>query len=440
MIGVIHGSSADKSEIYLHEVAKPGSLVTVTKDLPARTQAEIAGDKIYLQTNWKAPKGRVMVADVGKPGSENWKEIIPESDVPIEDVALVGGKILVTYLRNVNTQIRIFDAAGKHLRDLALPALGSANINGGRWTSNEMFYSFDSFHLPNTTYRYDLATNTQEVWARQNVPFDSEKYEVKQVWYASKDGTKIPMFVVHKKGLKLDGSNPTLLTGYGGFNLSETAGFSVRAALWIERGGVYALPNLRGGGEFGEEWHKAGMREKKQNVFDDFIGAGEWLIANKYTRPDKLAIRGGSNGGLLVGAMMTQRPDLFGAVVCGYPLLDMVRFHKFLVARWWVPEYGSADDPEQFKYIRAYSPYHNVKAGTKYPATLFLTGDSDTRVDPLHARKMTALVQAANASDKPIILLYDTKAGHSSGGKPISLQVADLVDEVSFLFWQLGTL
>jgi prolyl oligopeptidase len=440
LIFVIHGSAADQSEIYLQDTVKQGPLVTVTKDLKARSFAAAYGSRLYIQTNWNAPRGRVMVADAAKPGPENWKELIPESDVPIEDVSFVGSKIIVTYLRNAVSQVRIFDANGKHLRDLQTTGLGSVFGVSGRWNSNEMFYTFSSFHVPSTIHRVNLASNQSEVWARQAVPIDSEQFEVKQVWYASKDGTKVPMFIVHKKGLKLDGSAPTLLTGYGGFNASETPGFSARAALWIERGGVYALPNLRGGGEFGEEWHKAGMLEKKQNVFDDFIAAAEWLVANKYTRPERLAIRGGSNGGLLVGAAMTQRPDLFGAVVCGYPLLDMVRFHKFLVARWWVPEYGSADNPEQFKYIRAYSPYHNVKKGEKYPATLFVTGDSDTRVDPLHARKMAALVQAANGSNKPIILLYDTKAGHSAGGKPVALQVADLADELSFVFWQLNAL
>jgi prolyl oligopeptidase len=244
----------------------------------------------------------------------------------------------------------------------------------------------------------------------------------------------IPMFVVHRKGMKLDGSHPALLTGYGGFNLSQTPGFSARAAVWVESGGVYALPNLRGGNEFGEAWHKAGMLERKQNVFDDFIGAAEWLVKQGYTSPARLAISGGSNGGLLVGAALTQRPELFAAVVCSYPLLDMVRYHKFLVAGFWVPEYGSADNPDQFNYIYAYSPYHRVQTGTKYPAVLFITGDSDTRVAPLHARKMTALLQASTASNRPVILHYDTKAGHSRGATPIPKQIDDMTDELSFLF------
>jgi len=333
--------------------------------------------------------------------------------------------------------VGVFGPEGKHLRDIAFPTLGSVGGVNGRWDSQEAFFSFTSFHIPTTIYRYDVAKGNQEVWARLEVPINSERFEVKQVWYESKDKTKVPMFIVHAKGLKLDGSHPTLLTGYGGFNLSRTPGFSSLAALWVERGGVYAVANLRGGGEFGEEWHKAGMLEKKQNVFDDFLAAAEWLIKNGYTHPSKLAISGGSNGGLLVGAALTQRPDLFQAVVCAYPLLDMIRYHKFLVARFWVPEYGSSENPDQFKYIYAYSPYHHVKPGTKYPAVLFITGDSDTRVDPLHARKMAALLQSATGSDKPMLLHYDTKAGHS-GGLPVSKQIDDLTDELSFLFWQLG--
>ena len=260
--------------------------------------------------------------------------------------------------------------------------------------------------------------------------------EVKQIWYNSKDGTRVPMFLLHARGIKLDGSNPTFLTGYGGFNISLTPSFRASAVLWAEQGGVFAMPNLRGGGEFGEEWHRAGMREKKQNVFDDFIAAAEWLIEKGYTKPAKLAISGRSNGGLLVGAAFTQRPELFQAVSCGYPLLDMVRFQKFLIARFWVPEYGSAEEADEFPYIHAYSPYHQVKPGTEYPAVLFITGDADTRVDPLHARKMAALLQASTASERPVLLRYDTKLGHS-GGQPLSKQIEDLTDELSFLFWQL---
>ncbi|MDA2924039.1 prolyl oligopeptidase family serine peptidase [Acidobacteria bacterium AH-259-L09] len=283
-----------------------------------------------------------------------------------------------------------------------------------------------------------MAKGTQEVWAQLKVPVDTNKFTVRQVWYESKDNTLVPMFLVHLKGLRLDASNPTLLTGYGGFNLSRTPSFSSRAVLWVENGGVFALPNLRGGGEFGERWHRAGMLDKKQNVFDDFIAAAEWLISNGYTRPSKLAIMGGSNGGLLVAAALTQRPALFQAVVCAYPLLDMVRYHKFLVARFWVPEYGSAEDPEQFRYLYAYSPYHRVKPGTEYPAVLFVSGDADTRVAPLHARKMAALLQSTAASERPVLLDYDTKSGHVGSAAPVSKRIEDQTDQFSFLLWQLG--
>ena len=306
-----------------------------------------------------------------------------------------------------------------------------------RWTANEALFAFSSFHIPTTLYRYDVDTGEKSVWTSLDVPIDAESIEVKQEWYESKDGTMVPMFLIHKKGLKLDGNNPVYLAGYGGFNVTLTPTFSGNIVFFAENGGIVAIPNLRGGGEFGEEWHKAAMFEKKQNSFDDFIAVAEWLIENNYTRTEKLSIRGGSNGGLLVGAVLTQRPDLVGAVVCTYPLLDMLRYHQFLVARFWVSEYGSADDPEQFKYIYKYSPYHNVKEGTEYPAVLFITGDADTRVAPLHARKMAALVQAKTGSDEPVLLKYDTKTGHS-GGMPVEKQIEDSTDAFSFLFWQLG--
>ncbi len=437
VIIVLYGSAADKTEVYVQDIANKGPITPIVNDLASRFFPDVAGDTMFLHTNWKAPKNRILAVDLKNPARDHWSEVVPESDAVIENMDLVGGKLVVTYTQNASSRVKVFEPGGKFVRDVALPAIGSVSGFAGRWDSSEAFYSFNSFHIPTTIYRNDLAKGTQEVWGRVQVPIESDKYEVRQVWYASKDGTKIPMFLVYAKGIKLDGSNPTLLTGYGGFNLSELPAFSTRAAAWIMSGGVYALPNLRGGGEFGEEWHRAGMQGKKQNVFDDFIAAAEWLIQNKYTRPSRLAIFGGSNGGLLVGAALTQRPELYGAVICAYPLLDMVRYHKFLVARWWVPEYGSSDDPEQFKYIYAYSPYHHVKPGTKYPAVLLTSGDSDTRVAPLHARKMAALLQAANASNNPILLHYDTKAGHS-GGTPVSKLVDENTDQLSFLFWRLG--
>ncbi|HEX2715286.1 MAG TPA: prolyl oligopeptidase family serine peptidase [Candidatus Acidoferrales bacterium] len=440
VIHVLHGSAADRTEVYLQDVAKQGPIVPLVNDIPARFFAYVAGDTVFLHTNWNAPKGRILSTGVQDLAREHWREVVPQSDAVIEDVAPVGGRLAVLLTQNASSRLKLYEPGGKLIRELELPAIGSVSSLGGRWTSKELFFTFESFHIPETIYRYDLAKHAQEVWARRAVPIESGKYDLKQAWYASKDGTKIPMFLVYPKGIKLDGTNPTLLGGYGGFNVSETPAFTPRAAAWISSGGVFAYANLRGGGEFGEEWHRAGMLGKKQNVFDDFIAAAEWLIQNKYTRPSRLAIRGNSNGGLLVGAALTERPDLFGAVVCGFPLLDMVRYHKFLVAKYWVPEYGSSDDPEQFKYILAYSPYHHVTPGTKYPPTLLISGDSDTRVAPLHARKMAARLQAAQAASslpRPVLLHYDTKAGHSAG-VPISKQVDDLTDEFAFLFWQLG--
>jgi prolyl oligopeptidase len=434
LMAVSHGSAATKTEIYVRDLAAGGPIVPIVNDVEARFSADIAGDTMYLETNWQAPNGRVLAVDLKNPARDKWKEVVPAGKSAIQGVSTAGGRLFVRYLENVLPHVRIFDPQGKPQGEITFPSIGSASGLRGEWTKNEAFFTFNSFVTPPTIYRYDIAKGTREVWARENVPIASDHFEVKQVKYASKDGTVIPMFLVHRKDIVLDGSSPALLTGYGGFNLSQTPGFSARAALWVEHGGVYALPNLRGGGEFGEDWHKAGMLAKKQNVFDDFIGAAEWLIKNGYTSPSRLAIAGGSNGGLLVGAALTQRPDLYAAVVCSYPLLDMVRYQKFLVASYWVPEYGSGDNPEQFPFIYAYSPYHHVKAGTNYPAVLFVTGDSDTRVAPLHARKMTALLQASNGGDRPILLHYDTKAGHSGGSTPVTKRIDELTDELSFLF------
>jgi prolyl oligopeptidase len=433
------GSAGDKTELYFQDLRTNGPITTIVNDVDAGFSTDIAGDHLYLLTNWNAPNRHILDVDLKKPQRANWREVVPEAQSVITGFSAVGGKIFVNYLENAVTRTRIFEASGKYARDIAYPTMGSTSGMVGDWDRDEGFYTFSSFAQPATIYRYQVASGKQEVFARLNVPVQSDQIEVKQVWYESKDKTKIPMFLVYKKGLKLDGNNPVFLTGYGGFNLNRTPGFSSVAAYWAESGGVYALPNLRGGGEFGEKWHKAGMFENKQNVFDDFIAAAEWLIRNKYTNPSKLAISGGSNGGLLVGAAMTQRPDLFQAVVCSYPLLDMIRYHNFMLARLWVPEYGSSENTEQFKYIYAYSPYHHVKKGEKYAAVLFVTGDADTRVAPLHARKMTALVQASAGSDRPVLLHYNTKAGHS-GGLPVTQQIEDQTDELSFLFWQLGVM
>jgi len=437
VINVFHGSSGDFTELFVEDLKSSGGPVQIGKGIRSAFFGQMAGDQLIVRTNWKAPNWRVMAVRLNEPAPEKWKEIIPESEAVIEGVRLAGGKIVVERLKNVQTELGVYSVAGKLERSVKLPGVGSVGGMTGRWSSGEVFFSFVSFDSPTRILREEVSSGAQSVWARQEIPFAAERYEVNQVWYRSKDGTRVPMILFHKKGLARNGENPVLLSGYGGFNASVRPYFSPVAAAWAEHGGVFALANLRGGSEFGEAWHKAGMLGNKQNVFDDFIAAAEWLIAEKYTNPKRLAIEGNSNGGLLVGAAMTQRPELFQAVLCGYPLLDMVRYHKFLVARFWVPEYGSSEDAEQFRYLRAYSPYHNVKPGVKYPATMIITGDADTRVDPLHGRKMAALLQWAADESRPMLLSYDTQAGHS-GGLSVTKTVEKYVDRLSFLFWQLG--
>ena len=437
VIDVIYGSGSTRAEVYLQDLKSGEPVKPIVNDLDSLFYGDVEGGKVYLLTNWKAPHWHVYAVDPKNPVRDAWTEAVPETDATIQNFALYGGKMLVQYVRNATSRLEIFDPNRKSVTDLPLPSLGSVSATTGRFENDRMFFDFHSFNLPDSIFSYDMKTEKLETWQKSSVPIESDKYAVEQVWFASKDGTRVPMFLFYKKGLVRDGARPVFLTGYGGFNVSNTPAFSALGVLLADEGGIYALANLRGGGEFGEAWHHAGMMENKQNVFDDFIAAGEWLIANKYTNASKLAIGGGSNGGLLVGAAMTQRPELFGAVVCLYPLLDMVRYQRFPPASWWVPEYGSSDDAAQFKYIRAYSPYQNVKDGTKYPATLFITGDGDTRVNPLHARKMAARVQAANSGDRPILLLYDTKSGHS-GGRPLNKEIEEDTDILSFLDSQLG--
>jgi len=433
-IVVSHGSSGARTDVYLQDLVEEGPIVPVVTDVEARFSPTVEGGTLYLRTNWEAPNGRILAVDAANPVRSAWREVVAESEGVMRGVSMVGGRLFVRYLENVVSRVRVFETDGTHVGDIAFPSLGTVGGVSGRWTSDEAFFTFQSFHIPRTIYRYDAGSGSMAVWARSDTPVESDEIEARQVWIVSKDGTRVPMFVVHAKGMELDSSHPTLLSGYGGFTVSLTPRFSSFAVAWIESGGIYAVANLRGGGELGEEWHRGGMLENKQNTFDDFIAASEWLIAKGYTKPSRLAVMGGSNGGLLVGAVMTQRPDLYRAVICTYPLLDMVRYHLFLVARFWVPEYGSSEEKEQFAYIRAYSPYHNVTKGADYPAVLFVTGDSDTRVAPLHARKMAALLQASTGSgaQSPIMLLYDTKAGHA-GGMPVSKQIETMADELQFL-------
>ena len=436
---VVTGVPASKVEVWLQDLKSGGPFRPIVNDIDAEFRPVVAGGKVYLWTNWKAPNWRLLACDPSDPAREKWREAVPESEWPLERVSYVGGRIFAQYLEDVKTRVKQFDPAGKALGDMKLPGVGSVGGPSGRWDNDEAFFLYTSFLEPGSVHHYSVATGRSDVWFRPQIPVKTEEAEVEQVWYESKDKTRIPMFLVHKKGLARDANRPVLLTGYGGFNISETARFNYVAALWAEMDGVFALPNLRGGGEFGEKWHHAGMFENKQNVFDDFIGAAEWLVKNKYTRPERIAVEGMSNGGLLVGAALVQRPDLFGAVICEFPLLDMLRYQKFKVGSYWITEYGSAEDSKQFPYLLKYSPYHNVEKGAKYPAVMFTTGDADTRVDPLHARKMTALVQASTASGKPVLLDYDTKAGHS-GGKPLDKQIQDDANWLGFALAQLGVL
>jgi prolyl oligopeptidase len=434
---ISYGSGSEQTEFYVQNVKQNGPIVPAVSNEKAIFFPAFAGDHFFVLTNWKAPQWRVFSGRFAAPQREHWREVVPEGNIHLESIAAAGGKIIGQYTHNASSELKVFDANGKVESSIALPSLGSVSATGGRWESPELFFSFESFNAPQSIFHYDVKQAKSEVWARDKVPFDASAFEIEQVWYHSKDKTRVPMFLFHKKGVKLDGSNPVLMNAYGGFNISWTPNFSPLALAWVERGGIFAVPNLRGGGEFGEEWHRAGMFEKKQTVFDDFFAAAEFLIANKYTASSKLAIWGGSNGGLLMGAAITQRPELYRAVVCSYPLLDMLRFHKFLEGPYWVSEYGSSENLDQFKYIYAYSPYHRVVDGTKYPSTLFVTGDGDTRVAPLHARKMAARLQTATGSDQPILLLYDTKSGHS-GGRPVNKTIEEYTDILSYLFWQLG--
>ena len=434
LINVSHGVPAKRVDVYAKDLRTADSPIKpVIHGINNRFVAENYGDDLYVLTDYQAEKGRVLKISLNDAMPEHWQTIVPEGKDVISNAGIIGGKLFVTGLHDVVTQTRIFTLDGKPAGTITYPTLGSASPIRGRQESKDGFYSFESFNIPPTIYHYDLSTGKTAVFAQPKVSFDSSLYEVKQVFYTSKDGTRVPMFLTMKKGLKPNGKLPALMYAYGGFNVNETAHWDPEYAWWIEQGGVYAQPNLRGGGEYGEAWHKAGMFEKKQNVFDDFFAAGEYLIAQKYTIPDLLAIRGRSNGGLLMGAAMTQRPDLYGAIWCGYPLLDMIRFQKFLVGRWWTAEYGSSENPDQFAYLIKYSPYQNVKPGVKYPAIMFNSGDSDTRVDPLHARKMTALMQSITENDRPVLLHYETKAGHSSGVS-IEQLVNDTADELAFLW------
>jgi prolyl oligopeptidase len=454
-VEIHRGVPARRVDIVFRDLSKPGSPFEILVwGLEARFSAIYAGSGSprtglrpggegsgargawYVKTDYQAPKGRILKADPGIL-PDVWKTIVPEGPDAIDVWSIVGEKIYVNRLKDVKTETAAYTLEGKPAGTIDYEGIGSATAVDGRTTDRYGFFSFESFIAPPAIYRLDTVTGKREVFAQAKIPFDSSQYEVKQVFYKSKDGTQIPMFIAGSKGLKRDGTERLLMTGYGGFNVSMLPAWSPRIAWWLERGGWFALPNLRGGGEYGESWHEQAMFEKKQNVFDDWFAAAEYLIANHYTSADRFAITGRSNGGLLMGAAIIQRPELFSAVVCGYPLLDMLRYQNFPVGSFWKTEYGSAEKERQFDYLLKYSPYHNVKAGTAYPAVLFFTGESDTRVNPLHARKMAALLQSASSSGRPI-LLHDSLANGHSAGMGVEQQIEDDADQLAFLWIETG--
>ncbi|OCQ99234.1 prolyl endopeptidase [Oscillatoriales cyanobacterium USR001] len=387
------------------------------------------GTIFWFKTDLDAPRSRVIAIDIT---NNTRTEIIPQSTETLQGIGILNHQFVTSYLKDAYTQIKIFNLDGKFLREVALPGIGSAGGFGGKRHDTETFYSYTSFTTPNTIYRYDMLTGESTLYRQPKVNFNPEDYATTQVFYSSKDGTKVPMFITHKKGVKFDGNNPTYLYGYGGFGASITPSFSVSRLVWLEMGGVYAIANLRGGGEYGEEWHQAGTKLNKQNVFDDFIAAAEWLIENQYTKPAKLAIAGGSNGGLLVGACMTQRPELFGAALPAVGVMDMLRFHKFTIGWAWCSEYGSPENPEEFEKLYAYSPLHNLKPGTSYPATMITTADHDDRVVPAHSFKFASALQETHSGEQPVLIRIETKAGHGAG-KPTAKIIEELADEWAFL-------
>ena len=433
VIDVTQGTSPNR-RVYYQDLTTPGApVVELLNDFDAAYDfIGNDGHVFWFRTNLKSPRGRIIAIDLTNPARANWRELVPEAPDTLTGTGVVNDSFVCEYLKDAYSQVKVYALDGTFQHSVELPGIGSAGGFGGKRSDTETFYSFTSFTAPGTIYRYDLTAGTSSVFRAPKVDFNPADYETHQIFYTSKDGTRVPMFIVHKKGLKLNGRNPTVLYGYGGFDISITPSFSVATLVWLEMGGVYAVANLRGGGEYGEEWHEAGTKLKKQNVFDDFIAAGEWLIANKYTSAKKLAISGGSNGGLLVGACEVQRPDLFGACLPAVGVMDMLRFNKFTVGWGWMSDYGSPENPGEFKALRAYSPLHNIRPGVKYPATLIFTGDHDDRVVPAHSFKFAATLQAATAGSAPILIRIETNAGHGAG-KPTSKIIAEAADKWAFL-------
>lgn len=437
IISVSEGASSTNALYYKDLTKEKANLKPIVGNFEAEyTVIQNIGDKLLVHTNKNAPRYQLVLIDPQEPAEENWKKLIPESEDVMTDVSLVNNKLLVTYLRNASSQLLVHDVKGKLLSQVKLPTLGTVTGFGGKKTDKEIFYTFNSFTYPSTVYKYTVGTNKSELYRKPQVAVPLDNYETKQLFYTSKDGTKVPMFIVHKKGMTLDGKNPTYLYAYGGFNVSVMPGFSISRMLWLENGGVLAIPNIRGGGEFGEAWHKAGMAPNKQNVFDDFIAAAEYLINEKYTSPARLAIAGGSNGGLLVGAVANQRPDLFKVALPAVGVMDMLRFHKFTIGWAWTSEYGSSDDPEQFKNLLAFSPLHNIKEGVSYPATLVTTADHDDRVVPAHSFKYISTLQEKGAGPNPYLIRVDVNAGHGAG-KSTSLLINEAADVWSFIYYNM---
>jgi prolyl oligopeptidase len=428
-----------RTRLYYRDLRKPdGEMVHLLDDFDADyTYIDNIGARFYIFTDKDAPRGRVIAIDLENPDPAHWSEPVSQSEDTLRGVNLIDDRLICTYLHDARSVVQIHSLDGSGKRSVELPGIGSVSGFRGKRTDTETFYSYTSFTVPGTIYRYDLSTGKSTIYKEPKVEFDPARFETKQVFYASKDGTRIPMFITHKRGVVLDGNNPVYLYGYGGFNISLTPSFSLGMLTWMEMGGVYARPNLRGGGEYGEEWHQAGTKHNKQNVFDDFIAAAEWLIGQKYTSPNRLAIAGGSNGGLLVGACMIQRPELFGVALPAVGVLDMLRFHKFTIGWAWTSDYGSPDEADEFKTLYGYSPYHNLKTGVSYPSTLITTGDHDDRVVPAHSFKFAARLQEYHAGSNPVLIRIETNAGHGAG-KPTDKTIAELADKLGFLVKEFG--
>lgn len=427
------------NRLYVRDLRVPGSqFIQMTDDMESRySVVSVMGDSILILTNYGAPKYRLMVAGIRKPGIGDWRELVPECDDVLDGAAVIGGRLLLTYSKDASDHAFVYSADGTMLHEVSLPSVGSVRFVGDK-DDKECFYTFSSYTTPGRVYRYDIDSDVSVLHEEPKVNFKPGDYVTEQVFYTSKDGTRVPMSIMYRKGMRRNGRNPVLLYGYGGFNISMTPSFSAMRIPFLERGGIYAVANLRGGGEYGEEWHLAGTKMRKQNVFDDFIAAAEYLIENKYTGKDRIAIVGGSNGGLLVGACMTQRPDLFRVAVPEVGVMDMLRYHRFTIGWNWASDYGtSGDSKEMFEYLRGYSPLHNLKPGTRYPATLVTTADHDDRVVPAHSFKFAATLQECHAGDSPVLIRIDSKAGHGSG-KPMSKVLEEQADIYSFIMYNLG--